>query len=108
MNKTQRKDDEIDFSGLASAINAGLSDPPAENISSAALATMTGLSDRRHRQLAKDGWFPPPSRGAYQRDVTFKGLFKYFKERSSGTKCLKDLKLRKEKDAEMPEATERY
>lgn len=49
-------------------------------ISADKLCELTGLSDRRHRQLAKDGYFPPPLRGQYQANATIAGLFKHFQE----------------------------
>ena len=44
------------------------------------LCALTGLSDRRHRQLAKAGYFPPPKRGEYQLSATIKGMFSYYRE----------------------------
>lgn len=44
------------------------------------LCGYTGLTDRRHRQLAKAGYFPPPLRGRYQRDKSIAGLFQYLRE----------------------------
>jgi hypothetical protein len=41
------------------------------------LRTLTGLTDRRHRQLADQGYFRPPVRGVYGPDVVA-GLFRYF------------------------------
>jgi hypothetical protein len=49
-------------------------------ISARDLCELTGLSDRRHRQLAEKGYFPPPIRGEYQRAETIEGLFKHFRE----------------------------
>ena len=43
------------------------------------LTDISGLTDRRHRQLADAGHFPPPNRGAYQTGETLRGLFKYYK-----------------------------
>ena len=40
---------------------------------------LTGLTDRRHRQLAEKGYFRPPARGEYGEDA-IPGLFKYFLE----------------------------
>lgn len=51
-----------------------------DTIRAEALCSLTGLTDRRHRQLAEQNYFPPPIRGAYQRDKTIAGLFKYFQE----------------------------
>lgn len=44
------------------------------------LCFITGLTDRRHRQLAKEGYFPPPIRGKYQLVRTLQGLFRYYRE----------------------------
>lgn len=44
------------------------------------LETLTGLSDRRHRQLAKDGWFPAPSKSQYVMVPTLQGIFRYYRE----------------------------
>lgn len=54
--------------------------PRRVTISADALCQLTCLTDRRHRQLAKDGWFPPPLRGQYNANKTLAGLFKYFRE----------------------------
>lgn len=55
--------------------------PFADGISAAELSSLTGLTDRRHRQLAGEGYFRPPIRGAYGPDVV-PGLFKYFQEQA--------------------------
>lgn len=44
------------------------------------LEALTGLTDRRHRQLAKDGWFPPPKMSQYEMVPTLQGLFRYYRE----------------------------
>src|SRR3954470_22620600 len=54
--------------------------PDIPTISSEKLCALTGLSDRRHRQLAKEGFFPPPNRGKYQAWPAITGLFKYHRE----------------------------
>lgn len=54
--------------------------PPADTITAEELCALTGLTDRRHRQLAKNGLFPPPIRGHYQRDRTFAGIVQHFRE----------------------------
>ena len=52
-------------------------------ISSAQLCNLTKLSDRRHRQLAGDGYFPLHVRGkGWQFVPTIQGLFRYYQERS--------------------------
>lgn len=42
------------------------------------LCALTGLTDRRHRQLARVGYFPPPLRAGYERHKTIAGLYQYF------------------------------
>jgi hypothetical protein len=80
---------------------------PAEasvpTISGSQLEVLTGLTDRRLRQLAKAGYFPPPVKGQYQQTVTIRGLFKYYREdHNQSAKTLNDAKLTKLKaDAEM-------
>ena len=49
-------------------------------ISAASLCDLTGLTDRRHRQLAAEGYFPNPQRGLYQLTPTIKGLFRYYND----------------------------
>jgi len=44
------------------------------------LCTLTGVSDKRHRQIAKEGFFPPPINGQYQMALTLQGLFRYYRE----------------------------
>ena len=56
-----------------------MSDIPT--ISAEKLCALTGLTDRRHRQLAKEGYFPSPIKSEYQLSPTIKGMFQYFKER---------------------------
>lgn len=58
---------------------ADLPAEPSATISAEELCALTGLTDRRHRQLAQAGHFPPPLRGQYQRDKTVAGLFQYFR-----------------------------
>ena len=67
------------------------------------LEALTGLTDRRFRQLAKLGYFPSPINGQYQQTVTIRGLFKYYREdHNQAAKTLTGAKLTKLKaDAEM-------
>lgn len=53
-----------------------------EAVSYEELAEFTGLglTDRRYRQLAKDGFFPPPLQGKYQFEPTIRGLLRYLRE----------------------------
>ena len=50
-----------------------------QTISADKLEALTGLTDRRHRQIAKLGHFPSPSRGLYKLAPTIKGLFVYYR-----------------------------
>lgn len=61
--------------------------PPAPgSISGDKLCALTGLTDRRHRQLAKDGFFPAPNLGEYQLTPTIQGLFRYYREQRERSK----------------------
>ncbi|XOV73818.1 MAG: hypothetical protein ACFHW5_11750 [Verrucomicrobiota bacterium] len=50
-------------------------------ISTTQLAKLSGLSDRRLRELASEGWFPKSSDGQYQLVSTIQGLLRYYRER---------------------------
>ena len=52
----------------------------APKISGEELCSITGLSDRRHRQLAEEGYFPPPIKGQYQFEATLQGMFQHFRD----------------------------
>jgi hypothetical protein len=54
--------------------------PKVAHIAGRALCEITGLTDRRHRQLAADGYFPAPIRGKYETKATLAGLFRYYRE----------------------------
>jgi hypothetical protein len=51
-------------------------------ISAEKLCAYTGLTDRQHRNIAKNGFFPPPYKGQYQEEETITGLFKYLREQT--------------------------
>jgi hypothetical protein len=53
---------------------------PAGTISAEQLCSYTSLSDRRHRQLATAGFFPPPILGRYQVGKTLLGIIRYQRE----------------------------
>ena len=53
-----------------------------EKISASDLELLTGLTDRRHRQIAEEGYFPKPEHSRYLRDETIAGLFRFYRERS--------------------------
>lgn len=54
-----------------------------QTISAERLCEITSLTDRRHRQLAGQGYFPPPIRGLYQMERTLAGIIKYQREQLS-------------------------
>jgi hypothetical protein len=56
---------------------------PIQTIPADQLCALTGYSDRRHRQLAKAGYFPPPLAGEYHLNATIRGLFKHFREQAA-------------------------
>jgi len=51
-----------------------------QKITSAQLCEITGIGDRRHRQLAEEGYFPHPDKGEYELLPTFAGMMRYMKE----------------------------
>jgi hypothetical protein len=55
--------------------------PDANAITSAQLARLSGLTDRRLRELASEGWFPKAIDGRYQLVPTIQGLLRYYRER---------------------------
>ena len=59
------------------------------------LCALTGLTDRRHRQLASDGYFPEPKRGRYQTRKTLQGLFRFMLDRSNRKGSIDAAKLKK-------------
>jgi hypothetical protein len=52
----------------------------ANKLTAEMLSKLTGLTDRRHRQLAQDGYFPSPIKGQYEFAVTIQGMFRYYRE----------------------------
>lgn len=54
--------------------------PDPQTIDADKLCALTGLTDRRHRQIADQGFFPPPTKGKYQLTPTIAGMFKYYRE----------------------------
>ena len=51
-----------------------------QTISSADLEKLTGLTDRQHRNISAQGYFPSPKNGQYQMIATIRGMFQYRKE----------------------------
>lgn len=66
--------------------------PWPETISAVDLCELTGLTDRRHRQLAQESYFPPKKKGQYATEATLRGLFRYYRD---GAHANKDLKAKK-------------
>ena len=56
-----------------------MADTP-QTIAADKLCALTGLTDRRHRQLADQGFFPPPADGEYLLVPTLRGLFNFYRE----------------------------
>lgn len=57
-----------------------------QTITAEKLCALSGLTDRRHRQLAAEGYFPPPIESMYQLAPTIQGLFRYYREHNTRTK----------------------
>tara|TARA_Y100000588_G_C14233890_1_gene916408 strand:- start:43 stop:561 length:519 start_codon:yes stop_codon:yes gene_type:complete len=55
----------------------------SQHITGEQLCALTGLTDRRHRQIAKEGYFPPPINGEYQFSAAIQGMFRYYRELSA-------------------------
>jgi hypothetical protein len=51
-----------------------------DTINKIELSKITGWTDRQHRQIAAEGYFPAPVKGQYQLVPTFKGLARYWSE----------------------------
>jgi hypothetical protein len=56
--------------------------PREGEITAETLCGITKLTDRRHRQLAGEGYFPPPINGLYQMEPTLTGLVNYLREQA--------------------------
>lgn len=54
--------------------------PNPGKISADKLCELTGLGDRQHRNIANQGYFPPPYKSQYEATKTLQGLFRYFQE----------------------------
>jgi hypothetical protein len=63
----------------------GTENLPTE-LSAEELCSWTGLTDRRHRQLASAGYFPPPVGGVYQFGKTVSGMIRYYQEQADKAK----------------------
>ena len=71
-----------------------------QTISAEKLCALTGLTDRRHRQIASDGYFPPPIKSEYQLSATLQGLFRHFRELSKKRNSTTEDERRKKLTAE--------
>ncbi len=45
------------------------------------LVRLSGLTDRRLRELAREGWLPAPNNGQYPLVGAIQGLLRYYRER---------------------------
>lgn len=68
--------------------------PDPQTITGEKLSALTGLTDRRHRQLAKEGWFPDPKKGEYLLAPTIKGMFNYYRSLAENSAREEQVKLR--------------
>ena len=55
--------------------------PEPGNIPAAQLARLSGLTERRLRELAGEGWLPKSVEGQYQLVPAIQGLLRYYRER---------------------------
>jgi hypothetical protein len=49
------------------------------------LEELTGLTDVRHRQISRLGFFKPPVKGKYLHPESVRGIFRYYQERTQAT-----------------------
>ena len=62
------------------------------------LRELTGLTDRRHRQLAEAGHIPQPTNGKWKTVATIQGLLRFYRSsHESKTGKASDLKLERER-----------
>jgi len=57
-------------------------EPEPATITADRLAEITGLTDRRHRQLADAGYIPHPKRGVYHMEKALAGFIRYLSEKA--------------------------
>ena len=55
--------------------------PDPGTIDTAQLIRLSGLTDRRLRELAREGWLPAPTLGQFQLVGAIQGLLRYYRER---------------------------
>lgn len=63
--------------------------PVAVDFESLELLLGSGLTDRRFRQLAEEGWFPKKVNGKYNLAETIRGYCKYLEDTDEDLKCIK-------------------
>jgi len=67
--------------GMATEKGAkGTGERPAGTLAAEELCSITGLTDRRHRQIAAAGYFPAPTRGWYEAGKTLAGIIRWQRE----------------------------
>lgn len=66
----------------------------AQTISAEKLTALTGLTDRRHRQLAQAGFFPPPVKGQYRMAATIQGMFRHYRQSLTDRDALREAQTR--------------
>tara|TARA_R100000152_G_C6677010_1_gene111851 strand:- start:113 stop:676 length:564 start_codon:yes stop_codon:yes gene_type:complete len=67
-----------------------------DTISAEQFARISNLSDQRHRQLAKMGYFPPPIKGQYQMEPALQGIIRYLRDQAAKSEnTLEQEKLKK-------------
>ena len=68
----------------------------AATISAELFSRISNLSDQRHRQLAKMGYFPPPIKGQYQMEPALQGIIRYLRDQAAKSEnTLEQEKLKK-------------
>lgn len=73
-----------------------MSDETTPTITADLLCRITNLSDNRHRQLAKLGYFPPPIKGQYQMEPALQGVIRYLRDQAAKSEnTLEQEKLKK-------------
>jgi hypothetical protein len=88
-------------SGALAWYRSRLDLPPT--ITSDELREITGLTDIRHRQLANEGYYPPPIRGRYELRAVFRGFVRYItkhrEERETRLTALRERALTNQNEA---------
>lgn len=97
---------------LESATGKEIQPQATDQLTAEKFCQITNLSDIRHRQLAKGGYFPPPIKGIYQLTPALQGIIRYLRDQAAkadttleqeklkkltAERCLAELKLAKER-----------